>query len=221
MEIPLDVDVQCTDENCGKSMYVIVNPITDKVTHIVVKEGLTSGSERLVPVDYVIDSNADLIKLRCSKSELENMEPFVQKTYIREEAPERIYEAGFPQGSYTYGIGAYYTLPYVTPEYVGPDNTVYQQVKEEQVPKDELAVQRGARVQATDGTVGHVDEFVVDPENSHITHMVMREGHLWGKKEVIIPFSAIEDSVEDTVYLKLNKKQVEALPTFPLHRRWK
>jgi len=43
-------------------------------------------------------------------------------------------------------------------------------------------VRRGTRVEATDGHVGHVDEFVVNPENGHITHSVMREGHLWGKK---------------------------------------
>jgi hypothetical protein len=25
---------------------------------------------------------------------------------------------------------------------------------------------------------------------------------------------------DDTVFLKLDKHQIEALPTFPLHRRW-
>jgi hypothetical protein len=81
-------------------------------------------------------------------------------------------------------------------------------------------VQRGTRVEATDGFVGHVDEFVVNPENSHITHLVMREGHLWGQKDVIIPVSAMGETRGNTVYLKLNKIQIESLPTFPLHRRW-
>ncbi len=79
---------------------------------------------------------------------------------------------------------------------------------------------RGTRVEATDGYVGKVDEFVVNPENCHITHLVMREGHLWGQREVIIPLSAIGDTREDIVYLKLDKHQIESLPTFPLRRRW-
>ncbi len=79
---------------------------------------------------------------------------------------------------------------------------------------------RGARVEATDGYVGKVDEFVVNPENGHITHLVMREGHLWGKKDVIIPLSAMGETRGDTVFLKLDKAQIEALPTFPVHRRW-
>ena len=84
-------------------------------------------------------------------------------------------------------------------------------------------MRRGTRVEATDGYVGHVDEFVVNPENGHITHLVMREGHLWGQKDVIIPLSAMGDprkESEDTVFLKLDKHQIESLPTFPLHRRW-
>jgi hypothetical protein len=43
----------------------------------------------------------------------------------------------------------------------------------------------------------------------------MREGHLWGQKEITIPVSAIARVEEDTVYLKLDKAGVEALPAVP------
>ncbi len=65
-----------------------------------------------------------------------------------------------------------------------------------------------------------VDEFVVNPENGHITHLVMREGHVWGQKDVIIPISAMGEPRQDIVFLKLDKRQIETLPTFPVHRRW-
>jgi hypothetical protein len=48
----------------------------------------------------------------------------------------------------------------------------------------------------------------------------MREGHLWEKKDVIIPLSAMGDNREDTVFLKLNKHQIESQPPFPVNRRW-
>ena len=79
---------------------------------------------------------------------------------------------------------------------------------------------RGTRISASDGYVGHIDEFVVNPQNGRITHLVMREGHLWGQKDVIIPVSAMGETIEDTLLLKLDKQQIEALPTFPLQRRW-
>ena len=112
--------------------------------------------------------------------------------------------------------GSHYYMPYVT-----PDMTVQVPVEHLQIPYGEMAVRRGTRVEATDGYVGKVDEFVINPENGYITHLVMREGHLWGKKDVIIPLSAMMgDTSEDTVFLKLDKQQIQSLPTFPVHRRW-
>jgi hypothetical protein len=104
--------------------------------------------------------------------------------------------------------------------YVIPGTTVQVPVEHRQIPPGELAVRRDTHVEATDGYVGRVDEFVVNTENGYITHLVMREGHLWGQKDVIIPLSAMGDTRDDTVFLKLDKHQIESLPTFPVHRRW-
>jgi sporulation protein YlmC with PRC-barrel domain len=87
------------------------------------------------------------------------------------------------------------------------------------IPSGELAMRRGARVQATDGRVGQVDEFLVNPVNGYITHLVLREGHLWGQKDVTIPVSQIERIEENAVYLKLDKHSIEALPAVPVSKR--
>jgi sporulation protein YlmC with PRC-barrel domain len=146
---------------------------------------------------------------------LEKLDPFIKTKFIQEKVPARNFEYNRGSKGMGMGMGSNYYLPYVS-----ADRIVYESVKEQQIPPGELAVRRGTRVEATDGYVGKVDEFVVNPENGHITHLVMREGHLWGKKDVIIPISAMGDTHEDTVFLKLNKHQIESLPTFPLHRRW-
>ena len=41
--------------------------------------------------------------------------------------------------------------------------------------------------------------------------MLLREGHLWGHREVSIPVSAVT-KVENGIWLNLTKKQVEDLP---------
>jgi sporulation protein YlmC with PRC-barrel domain len=210
MEIPLNAQVECTNGVCGQSKYVLINPVSDKVTHLVVRED-SSGTEYIVPIDVVSETIAGTIRLRCSKAKLKKMHPFIKTTFIEEKVPYSDYGSG----SGMYAMGAYYYVPYVT-----PDITVQVPVEHQQIPPGELAVQRGTRVEATDGYVGHVDEFVVNPKNGHITHLVMREGHLWGQKDVIIPLSAMGDTREDTVFLKLDKQQIESLPTFPVRRRW-
>jgi sporulation protein YlmC with PRC-barrel domain len=92
-------------------------------------------------------------------------------------------------------------------------------LEHERIPPDELAVRRGAHVEATDGRIGVVEEFLVDPINGHITHLVLREGHLWGKKDVTIPVAQIDHIEEDKVYLKLSKQSIEALPAIAVRRR--
>ena len=66
--------------------------------------------------------------------------------------------------------------------------------------------------------VGRVDEFLVDPDTRHITHLMLQEGHLWSQKNVAIPVSGIDRVEEETIYLKLGKHTVESLPATPIRR---
>jgi sporulation protein YlmC with PRC-barrel domain len=209
MEIPIQAQVECTDGICGRSVFVLIDPVADQVTYLVVREEV-SNTEYMVPVDFVAETIADTIRLRCSKAGLKKMHPFIKTKFIEEKVSNN--NLGY-RG--TYGLGSYYYLPYVNSE-----TTVQVSVEHQQIPPGELAVSRGTRVEAKDGYIGKVDEFVVNPKNGHITHLVMREGHLWGQKDVIIPLSAMRNTREDAVFLKLDKHQIESLPTFPVHRRW-
>ena len=209
MEIPLQAQVECTDGVCGLSVYVLINPLIDEVTSLVVRE-TSSNTEYIVPVEVISATIADTIQLACSKAELEKMAPFVQTEFVQEKVLDY---AGYRGG--ISGVGSYFYMPYVTSEIRIPVSAEHQQI-----PPGELAVHRGTRVEATDGYVGKVDEFVVNPENGHITYLVMREGHLWGQKDVIIPISAMDDNGDDTLFLNIDKHQIESLPTFPVHRLW-
>lgn len=210
MEIPLQAQVECTDGVCGLSVYVLINPLGDEVSSLVVKE-TSSGTEYIVPVDVISATIADTIQLRCTKAEFEKMDLFVQTEYITETVPDR----NFTYMGGVYGVGSYYYMPYITHQI-----DVQVPVERQQIPLGEFAIRRGTRVEATDGYVGKVDEFVVNQKDGHITHLVMREGHLWGKKDVIIPVSAMGETREDTVFLKLDKHQMESLPAFPVNRHW-
>ncbi len=44
-------------------------------------------------------------------------------------------------------------------------------------------------------------------------------GHVWAPTEVTIPIGQIDQIEADTVYLKLTKREIGALPAIPLRRR--
>jgi hypothetical protein len=71
---------------------------------------------------------------------------------------------------------------------------------------------------ADEDAVGHVDGFLVD-DSDCITHIVLARGHLWKKREVTIPLSAIDKVETDLVTLKLTKQELGELPAVKV-RRW-
>jgi sporulation protein YlmC with PRC-barrel domain len=209
INIPVDASVECVDGVCGVSTHVIINPVTKKVTHFVVKQKESPHIQRMVPVEWIAQTTSNLIQLECTKDRLSHEDKFVTTEYIK---PGPLDVPSYETPSFAGGTYLYW--PYSVPE-----SERYITVKHEHVPRGELAVQRGAHVEAVDGHVGQVDEFLVDPRDEQITHLIMREGHLWGQKDVSIPVSAIDHIEEDTVRLKLSKSEIEALPAIPI-RQW-
>ncbi|MFN2103328.1 MAG: PRC-barrel domain-containing protein [Candidatus Promineifilaceae bacterium] len=213
MDIPLDVDVFCSDGLCGRSTAVVINPISQKVTHIAVATKEMLHSEYLVPVDLIKESQPDAIQLSCSRNTLATLDPFHKVKFVSlndleetDRPPTEIPEAH---------LSSAWLWPYVTAE-GGYGNYI----NVEQISHEELAIHRGAQVSATDGKVGKVDEFVINPENDKITHLVLREGHLWGQKDIMIPITEIDRTETDTVYLKLSKDAIEHLPAMQVKRWW-
>jgi sporulation protein YlmC with PRC-barrel domain len=81
---------------------------------------------------------------------------------------------------------------------------------------DEVEVRRGEHVHATDGHIGRVQGLVIDANNHHVTHVLLQEGHLWGRKEVAIPIRAVI-GVDDGIQLNITKQQVQDLPPVDIH----
>ena len=69
----------------------------------------------------------------------------------------------------------------------------------------------GDPVHAVDGEIGRVQGFLVNPGDDRVTHVLLQEGHLWGRKEVAIPITAVT-RVDIGIRLNLTKDQVRNLP---------
>ena len=204
MDIPMNAKVYCQNKICGHTQAVILNPVSDVVTHVVVQESKTPRTQRLVPIDMIDASVAEKILLKCDDKTLQDLTPFVEMEYIQASVPR-----------YMQAFDMYYMEPVVVPEKKMAAGKHYH------VPVNELAVKRGTSVYSADGDiVGKVDEFLVDQDDGQVTHLILREGHLWGQKDVIIPVEEIDKFKESRLRLKLNKEAIGALPAIPVNRIW-
>lgn len=82
MEIPMDADVLCGTEVCGRSAQLVIDPINEQVTHLVVAETALPYVERMVPVKYIVETSHAWIKLSCAQAEFATMESFRESDSI-------------------------------------------------------------------------------------------------------------------------------------------
>ncbi len=170
---------------------MIVDPATRTVTHLAIEPKHRREPGRLVPIDLV-DTTTGEIRLRCTLAEFDALDPAEENELVED-------IGGMGVG----GMAAPMGIP-----------SAPQIVLEDVVPLGETDVGRGEHVHALDGEIGQVEGFLVDPGDHRVTHVLLREGHLWGRKEVAIPVSAVT-GVEDGIRLNMTKKQIEDLP--PAH----
>ena len=217
----IGAEATCTDGVCGEVSRVVVDPVAQTVTHLVVEPKHRSGLGRLVPLD-IVDATAGEVRIRCTLAEFEKLDHAEETHFLS--------GAGGGYGGYRadetlswpyYGLGGGMMgggmgMGGLMGGGMGMGmGNVSVPVVSETVPLGEVAVHRGDQVHATDGDIGKVQGLVIDPRNRHVTHVLLQEGHLWGRKEVAIPISAVTTIKEDGISLNISKQDVEDLP--PAH----
>lgn len=204
-DIPLGASVECSDGPCGASTAVIVNPVTRRLTHIVVEgQPPVDVGQQLVPISLVGDTKPNRITLNCTQSEFTALEGFVSTNYIATPEPDPSAYAG-----------GGYVAPYsssLTDQPI-PHN-------QENIPAGELAVHRGDRVDAADGHVGIVQEFLVNGGGEAVTHIVVEEERGLGRRLISIPVSEIDTAAGNVVTLRLDRHAVQSLPGIPIKRHY-
>lgn len=200
----IGADAHCADGVCGEVSRVVVDPVARAVTHLVVEPKGRQGLGRLVPLGLA-DAAGGEIRLRCSVAEFEKLDSAEEMQFV---PGTRGYAAYGPEQVLSWPYSSLGGGPSVEGETV---SGVSETATFDTVPLGEVTVRRGERVHATDGDIGQVEGLVIDPRNHHVTHVLLQEGHLWGRKEVAIPISAVT-GVEEGIRLSITKQEVQDLP---------
>jgi hypothetical protein len=74
----------------------------------------------------------------------------------------------------------------------------------------------GYHIQASDGTIGHVSDFIMDDKSWAIRQLVVETGHWFSGKEVLISLSKIHgfSCEESKVFVNLTKETIRQEPEY-------
>jgi hypothetical protein len=178
----------CTDGHCGEVRRLIIDPATETVTHLVIQPGHRQEAGRLVPV-HLVETTEGEIRLRCTRAEFDQLDHAAERDMVAGTESPRIVEHQSISAA---------ALREAT-------------VLEDVIPVGEKEVGPGDQVYALDGAIGRVRGFLVNPGDDRATHVLLLEGHLWGRKKVAIPISAVT-GIDAGIRLNLTKEQVAELP---------
>ena len=184
----------CTDGHCGEVSRLIIDPATDTVTHLAIQPGHRQEAARLVPV-HLAKVTDEGIRLGCTLAEFGKLDHAEERDLVTGEAPAM-------------SVGRFgASVPSVPMAKKWRRTATFEDV----IPGGEAEVGPGDPVRAVDGEIGRVQGFRVNPDDDRVTHVLLEEGHLWGRKEVAIPMSAVI-RVDGGIRLNLTKEQVGELP---------
>ena len=206
-ELTIGAAVNCADGLCGEVSRVVIDPIARAVTHLVVEPKDRRGLGRLVPLDLV-EATTGEVKLRCTLDAFQKLEIAEESQFLPGSVGYANYGPGQALSWPYYGLGA---VVVATDVGFGVGN-ISEPVMFDKIPLGEVAVRRGEHVHATDGDIGQVQGLVIDQSDRLVTHVLLQEGHLWGRKEVAIPIGAVAN-IDDGIRLNITKQDVEDLPT--------
>jgi sporulation protein YlmC with PRC-barrel domain len=195
----IGADVSCTDGPCGRLARVVIDPITHLVTHLIVEPPRGHGPARLVPLELV--DPADEIRLKCTPAEFDSLDPAEEGRFI----------------ACVHDVPDYRTTDIAAWPYYGYRGARGSLPTDDAIPPGEVEVQRGEHVNATDGHIGQVEGLVVDPDSHYVTHVLLQEGHPWGRKQVTIPIGAVT-RVAERIEVSLTKQEVQDLPPVDIDR---
>ena len=189
----------CSDGYRGEVRAVVIDPSARTVTHIVVEPDGRVGLARLVPLDLV-DAASGQIRLRCTETEFKSLDA----------AEETLAE---------FAVGQTVPVQLLAPGWRGTgepseDGSEILRIPEKEtidvVPEGEVEEHGGDHVHATDGDIGQVRAFRIDPGSGQLTHLLLKEGHAWGRKDVAIPFDKVA-GFDGGITLTVTKQQVRDL----------
>ncbi len=228
MTLTTGMPATAVDGPYGEIADLVVDPITWKVTHLVIEPSQRQGRSRLVPMAGITWTD-QTVTLSSSTAEVATCPPFDTTDFVplnswpKEKASwdrgiSRILSwpyypsLGDPGGKgsigypYGYGTGIQWGgLPMATTTY-------------DREPKRTVEVRRSCEVVSWDiHMVGHVDGFAVGT-SGNITHLILEHRRLWGHRDISVPLDDLAHATSDLVQLKVTREVVGDYPSVSFNR---
>jgi hypothetical protein len=171
-----------------------------------------------------INKNARNIAINLTKKQIEGS-PSLDSDKPVSQQFEEAYYGYYSWPMYWAGPEIWGAYPYIPHNNEKPPQTTEGEKKWDPRLRSTIAV-TGYAIQAVDGEIGHVDDFIVDDETWEIRYLVVDTGNWWPGKRLLVSPRWIKriNWNESNVYVNLSRTTIKRSPEYkedaPLSREY-
>ena len=197
--------MHCRDGVLGELADIVVDPNPSRVSHLVVHAAGGGSVKRLIPYDLVDDAGSR-ISLRCTLADAHGLAEAQELEYLPSgeggQTPDPDWEVGVQDVTLVPRHDASVFVDY-TPEAEPDIMHIY-----DRIPRGHVEVRRESSVTTADGHhAGNLEGIVI--EGGKLTHLVLRCGHLWHRRTVLIPMSAVGPLHTDEIEVRASRRELQ------------
>lgn len=201
-------------EQVGTVDRVVLDPKTNEVSHIVVREGWLFAEDKLVPITAIDRAAGERIELKSDVENFDELPLFQEAHYVTPgEIPEDRQPDGEASQLYWYPpAGAAWSGYYTS--YYGYPLSPYVHYMEQNIPEGTVGLKEGAQVVSLDGhNVGRVERVFTNDELHRATHLLITEGWFFQEKR-LIPVDWVVAVGEYEIRLSVKANTLEQVPEY-------
>lgn len=240
MQFKKDAPVYTADaQQVGTIARVVLDPQTNDVSHIVIRQGWLFTEDKVAPIELVDSATDEGVQLRRDAKNLDQLPQFENIYYIpydadteKGTAPEQAEASQVDEvdtdtddsattTTYTtvtdaFSLYGYPPIGLAWPSYdlgyYGYPDELYTVKVKRHIPPGKVALREGATVVDSQGErVGSVKQIFINDETGQATHLLISEGWVF-KEQRLIPLDWVKTVTEDEVQLYVKTDLLNRLP---------
>jgi starvation-inducible DNA-binding protein len=196
------------DDDLGKIDRIIIDPVADEITHLVVRKGIFLPEEKIVPVSDIATATKERVNLEDGAG-FDEYQPFEESHYVAVNTPHAADVSGTLAAEPAIPPLAWYG-PYGAP--LPPELPYTRTVTARNIPERAVALKPESPVFSKDlDEIGTISEIIANQEG-RATHLVIN--YDVPAPERAIPITFVQRIGESGVHLSVDPSTVSALPPF-------
>ncbi len=203
MNLEIGAEVRGPEGKLGTLTQIVIEPLGERITHVVVERGGLHPWEKLVPTEYLTRTEGSRVWTNLRLQEMRDLPDTLE---VAGSGPAPATPTEVPMAD-LHPVGLFWPSS-VLGWYLPSHQASSPAHLHSNLPEGAHSLKSGTEVLCRDGKAGRLDEMLYDESSGRATGMIIRKGFFFAR-ELEAPIDWVE-SINDAIHLKVTCDELPA-----------